>query len=296
MRTLSVVVPYRNWPLDVCEVGFKSLSMQTQPVHEIILVDIASTQVGIEALCDNYGIKYYYLDIDAPDEAIDVYLWNTCFNYGIRKATKDLVMYSAADRVFESNMVECLLDYYNWHLLKKDKVGFFCSKVYNLMRTPELCELDDFDALIEEATWRGGYGYWGSTREWLHKVRGLDETIRWYEDLDLARRASRDNGRDSILWISNGWIEKCLNKCSRVLHLANHPVGRKKHSGPGIVPIAQRGKQGLSQNLTVIRNGDSWGLVTKEKIARALRLLSLSREEIKELQDKGEDPLDYPGL
>ena len=292
MTSLSVVIPYRNWSLDVCEVGFKSLNMQTQPVDEVILVDIASTQQGIESLCDNYGVKYHRLDIDAPDEVIDVYLWNTCFNYGVRKATKDLVMYGAADRVYESNMVECLSEYYDWHLTKNGVKGFFCAKVYNLMRTPTLYELEDFDALIDEATWRGGYGYWGSNREWLHKVRGLDETIRWYEDLDLARRASRDGGRRVILWISNGRIERYLNKCSRVLHLSDHPVGRRKHASPGIVAIAQRGKRGLSQNLTVVRNDDSWGLVTEKKIRRALRLAELTEEEINKLQAEGKDPLD----
>lgn len=269
-KTLSIVMPFRNRPLPPFEVALKSLEMQTQQPDEVIIVDIASTEDysnQMRGLCEEYSVSYTHIDLDLPDKAIDVYLWNTCFNHGVRKATGDLVMYSALDRVYEENMVGCLLDYYNFVV---DRWGdaYFASKVYNLYRTPDLEELFNFDTLIAEAEWRGGYGYWGTSREWIHKVKGLDESIRWYEDLDLTRRAKLDGL--SVIWVSHGRIQKHIGKISRVLHLANHPVGRRKYGGRDVTAIATRGKLGLSQNSEIVRNDETWGLITKEKIRNAL--------------------------
>jgi len=113
--------------------------------------------------------------------------------------------------------------------------------------------------------------------------------------MDLIRRAVKDGS--NVLWVSHGGkVSQRIGKSSRVLHLADHPkiVGRR--SGPDGVAVAQRGKfrDGLSED--VIRNGETWGMITDEKIVKASRLLTLSYEEIKELQEKGENPLDYPGF
>jgi len=296
MKTLSIVMPFRNWPLDVCELNFKSLELQTKSADEVIIVDIASAEPfrsGMKELCSKYGMKYYYLDIDAPDKIIDVHLWNTCFNYGLRKATSDLLMCGALDRVFENNMVECILEYYNYWINERgSSEAFFSSEVFNLYRTPTLSEILDFDSLIEEARPRGGYGYWGASRKWFHEIRGFDETIRWYEDLDLARRA-KSAGIPRIK-ISHGRIKNHIGKLSRVIHLAKHPIGRKKHKGGDVTAIAQRGRFWFQLEQPLIKNDKDWGIITQAKLDKAFKLMEMSLEEIKELQEKGEDPLDYP--
>ena len=274
-ETLSIVMPYRDRPLPPFEVALKSLQHQTRKPYEVIIVDVASTEPyrsGMEALCEKYGAIYLYVPLDVPAKAVEVHLWNTCFNYGVRQATGDLVMYSGLDRVYEENMVECVIEYYNYCVEKFGKEAYFAGKVYNLYRTPELSELGDFDALIEEATWRGGYGYWGASREWVSKVHGLDESIRWYEDIDLTRRAKLDGG--VVVWVSHGRIEEHLGKRSRVLHLADHPTGRRAHGGSDVIKVARRGKLGLRENKAVVRNDENWGIVTDEKIHAALRMVN----------------------
>ena len=274
-ETLSIVMPFRNRALPPFEVALKSLELQTVQPHEVIIVDVSSDEPyrsDMKALCEKYGVTYLRVTIDAPAKAVEVYLWNTCFNYGVRQATGDLVMYSGLDRVYECNMVECVLDYYNCcsELFKREV--YFAGKVYNLYRTPDIEELNNFGALIDEAKWRGGYGYWGASREWIHKVRGLDESIRWYEDIDFTRRAKLDGG--IVVWVTHGRIEKYLGKSSRVLHLADHPTGRRVHGGKDVVTVAQRGKLGLRENKTIVRNDETWGIVTEEKIRSALEQMS----------------------
>ena len=268
-ETLSMVIPFRNRPVDVFEVSLKSLELQTRQLDEVILVDVASIEPfysDMKSLCEEYGVKHMSIKLDLSDKAIEVFLWNTCFNYGVKSATSDLVMYAAMDRVYEKNMVECVLDLYNWKQ-EQGREGLVCSKVWNLYRTPMISEVVTIEKLIEEAKYRGGYGYWCSSKEWIHKVGGLDESIRWYEDLDMARRMKLDRG--GVLWTSHGRTQQHIGQVSRVIHLADHPTGRRAHGGNGIIPIAQRGKLGLRINFNIIRNDDNWGVVTEEKIRNA---------------------------
>lgn len=294
-KTFSLVIPFRNRSVDVFEVALKSLEMQTRSVDEVILVDISSSEPfksNMQALCEKYHVKRYYIPINLPSKVIEVYLWNTCFNYGIRKATSDFIMYSGMDRVYENNMVQCVLDYYNWNI-KQGKESLVCGKVYNLLRTPKLSELNNFSALIDKATWRGGYGFWGSSKEWFYKVRGLDETIRWYEDLDLTRRAILDGL--NTLWVSHGSVLQHVGRASRTLHLADHPVGRKKHEGQDIVMVARRGKAGLRLRHSITRNDETWGVLTEKKLKRALRLSEMSIGEILDFQACDINPFSLEG-
>lgn len=293
-RTISLVVPYRNWDSGIFRVALHSLELQTKPVDEIILVDIASSEpfkTDIEMLCGEYDVKYYHLPINLSDKAIDVHLWNTCFNFGVRKATSDLIIYSGVDRIYEKNMVECVLDSYEWNISRGKKESFFCAKVYNLFRTPKLSELKNFDALIKEAEWRGGFGFWGASSKLLHQIHGLDETIRWYEDWDLAGRAKRAGA--SILWLSHGKPKGFKRWHTRVLHLADHPKSRKQHRGHDVQEVATRGKSGISGDPSIVRNGEDWGLLTEAKLERAESLLNLSKTDFANLRAKEVEPLAY---
>ncbi len=268
-NSLTMVIPFRNRPVDVFELSLKSLTYQTKQPDEVILVDIASKEPyysDMKALCGEYGVNHLPIKIDASDKAIEVFLWNTCFNHGVRKASSELVMYAAMDRIYEPNMIETVTDFYNWNA-GRERESLVCSTVWNLRRKPMLCEVAAVEKLIQEATYRGGYGYWCSSREWFHRVRGLDESIRWYEDLDLARRMKLDGG--DVLWASHGRVVDRVGQCSRVVHLADHPVGRKAHGGEGIIDVARRGKHGLRDNFDVVRNDEYWGIVTDEKIEKA---------------------------
>ena len=83
--TLSIVMPFRNRLLPPFEVALKSLEMQTRQPDEVIIIDIASTaeySCQMRGLCEKYGVTYIHIDLDLPDKAIDVHLWNTCFNHG----------------------------------------------------------------------------------------------------------------------------------------------------------------------------------------------------------------------
>lgn len=267
--SLSIVVPFRNRPVDVFELSLKSLEYQTRQPDEVILVDIASGEPyysDMKALCGEYGVKHLPIKIDASDKAIEVFLWNTCFNYGVRDASSDLVMYAAMDRVYERNMVETVVDFYNWNDAR-GRESLICSTVWNLHRKPMLGEVAAVEKLIDEAKYRGGYGYWCSSQQWIHRVRGLDETIRWYEDIDLARRMKLDGG--DVMWASSGRVVDHIGQCSRVLHLSDHPTGRRVHDGKGILSIAQRGRRGLRDNFEVIRNDEAWGIVTEKKTRKA---------------------------
>lgn len=284
--SVTFVAPFRNWDTDVLRISLESLKQQTTNKWEYILVDLESNpDCSKEAhdICSEYKTKYNRFSFGIPETiknvVIEVYLWNIILNYGARLGKGDLIFFTGVDRIYEKNTVQQILNDYN--KLKRNsskkkrpaKDIFIASKVWNLYRTPKIEELNNFDDLIEEATWRGGFGYWGSSKEWMYEVRGLDENIRWYEDLDMLSRARRDK-----------LITYWQFRENRVLHLANHPTHRYKFKNINTVfsneikKISRKGKRGISFDPTIVRNDNGWG--TTEKIMEKIKKIADNNPEL----------------
>lgn len=268
VNSLSLVIPNRNWPPLRFELSLMSLEKQSVPLHEIILLDIASNEYKDEmmSLCKAYGVRFIPLEVDLSDRAIEIFLWNTCINYGLKQATGDLIMYTGMDRIYESNMVDTVLKFYNWNL-KQGREGLAVGSAWNIKRVPKKSDLNDLDKLFAEAKYRGGYAYWATSPEWIEMSHGLDESLRWYEDIDLARRMKRSGG--TMLWTTKGGATRYIGQISKVLHVATHPIVRRMYGGDDIVELARRGKFYIVKDETITRNGDDWGVLTEEKLDRA---------------------------
>ena len=272
-KSIAAVFLFRNWPTTPFELCLHSMDLQTRKFDEVILIDLASDEsfaAPMEELCKQWKVDYHYLAVDASPRIIDLYLWNTAINFGIRKAKSDLILKCGVDRLYERNTVQHLLDAYN-RLQKRNMDSMLAAGVRNLYRFPDPSELKDFRKLLHEATWRGGYAYECASRCWFHKVRGYDESLRWYEDLDISIRAKVD--KLAFIWISRGELtpERDEQEC-RVIHLAKHPKSRKAYGDWDVIEIARRGKRFIHKNRynrNIIRNDETWGQITEEKIERA---------------------------
>jgi len=290
------MVPFRNLDVKPFEVSLKSLELQTRPFDEILVADYASDEPyksDIAELCNRYGAKHLYLDVDAPDIVLSVYLWRVIHNHGIRNSTSDFILCTGMDRIYNKYTCECVMDAYNTRA-QHGRECMICGKVNNLRRIPNLHEVEDFDKLWEESKHRGGYGVIGASKKWWHKVRGYDETIRWCGDIDIAMRAKFD--KLGVLWVTHGRGAGQLEKDCRILHLATHARSIKRFGGAAKQEIAVRGKRFIHRrtgNRIVVRNDENWGIMTEEKLKHGIGLMDLTWEQLKECRAKGIDPLGY---
>ena len=200
---------------------------------------------------------------------------------------------SGNDRVFDDNVAEVMLEFYNYYSKQSSvKDAWMSGRVRDLHRIPELSELEDFDKLMNEAKYRGGYGFMGTSKKWLHKIQGLDETIRWCADIDLARRAKFDGL--PVIWVSHGRAVNRVAKSGKILHLATHGKSIRKFGGADVTNIARRGKWFIHRtdgNRKVLRNDKNWGIFTEEKLRRAYEQTKMTHAELNEsLRIRREDP------
>lgn len=273
-ESISAVVPFRNRSVEDFEVCLYSMQRQTRLFDEIIVVDIMSDEpfkTKMRKLCKSKDVDYHRIDIDAPEKAIEVFLWNTCHNYGLRLAKSDLVCTTGCDRIYERNLVKVIVETFNRNKEHTGRGTVMTTGIRNLLRTPSFGELEDFDKLMHEAKWRGGYGFLCASRLWLGKVHGFDEELRWYEDIDLAVRAKYDGLHFTRL--CKGKIRgRAADGEYRMLHMAWHKKKvRKSYAGKNVLEIARLGKRCCKGGQSIIKNDENWGVLTKEKIEKAIR-------------------------
>lgn len=265
-QTISFVFYYRNRPLQLFKNCLKSLLNQTRKVDEILVSDVGSCEPygsDMRKLCDEHGARYIYSKLPLTESATDLHGYTKGYNIGVRQAKGDLIVTSGMDFIFESNMVECILDYYRWGVKTFKKDVFLSAKCHKLNFVPSLEQLDDFDGLMSQAEWRGGYGILCARREWWHKVHGMDESLRWYEDLDLAKRAAMDGLQ--ILWLGDPAVNRNIGKNCRMIHqphIQSTPQAFNMRD-PEVVDLVKRAKHLIAPKteVSIVRNGDDWGIV-----------------------------------
>lgn len=280
---VSLIIPYRNRDPNVFKLATATFEYQTHPFDEIIVSDLASSEeyrVPMEKHCEEHGIKYVYTDIPLPDDlsdyqkdrVISIHLWLSCYNIGIRNSKYELIIMGGEDRLWDEIACETIMSSYNHYVDTYHADTVLSGKAKNLYRVPEMKEVtpSNFMKLYNEARPRGGYAYLGGSREWIYKVRGIDESIRWVSDLDFFRRAKMD--KIGAIW-TNG--KGAYPDPHYIIHLAHHVVvARRFRRGVDIGNITARGKTMLrSQKVKPIRNDDNWGIMTQEKIDRAVALV-----------------------
>jgi len=282
-KTITLMIPYRNYDLEALRIAMKLMDRQTHPFDEFVVSDFASVEPyksEMKEICDEFGIKRIYTEISADDKIIDVHLWQMCYNIGIRAATSDLILVTGIDRVYEERIAEAFLWYYNTGVrqTKRDQVILgTCVKIH---RTPSIEEFGDFDKIAAEGKCRGGLGALCASKDYWHKIHGIDETIRWYADNDFYGRSRR--GKVGIRWINRfrGQIPQ-----TRIIHTRTHMASRKRHGGYDVLEITRRGKRFINKhvpNRKVIRNDENWGIFTEEKLLRAIRQSQWTKEDMEE--------------
>lgn len=308
-KTMTLMIPVRNREAAPLEVSLESMAWQSRPFDEVVVCDLASREpfrADVRELCEQYredlNLKYIYTgvpktDLDIPEKILDkilsVHLWQMNYNIGVRASKSDIIIISGNDRVFGEDVADIMLEFYNYYAKQNPKkVVWMSGRVRDLSRIPDLSELEDIDKLMNEARYRGGYGFMGTSKEWLHKVQGLDETIRWCADIDLARRAKFDGL--SVIWISHGRATNRAGRHGKILHLTTHSKSIRQFGGADVTNIARRGKWFIHRtdgNRKIIRNDQMWGIFTEEKLRRAFEKTKMTHEELAEsLRIRREDP------
>ena len=184
-----------------------------------------------------------------------------------------------------------MLEFYNYWA---DQCGeaWLSGHVRDLHRVPSISELNDFPRLMNEARSRGGYGFMGTSKRWLHKVQGVDESIRWCADIDLARRVKFDGV--PVIWTTHGRASARLGKYAKILHLATHGRSIRKFGGADVTDVTRRGKWFIHKthgNRRIVRNDTSWGIFTEEKLRAAFEKTKMTHEQLDEsLRIRREDP------
>jgi len=282
MTTITLMIPYRNYDVLPFRTAMELIDIQTREFDEILVTDLASDEpfrTAMEELCGAYGVRYIYteIDLDLPprlrDKAISVHLWKMNYNIGIRAAKSDLVACSGTDRVYEHQVCELVVEKYDTYTRAHKRDVMVCGTAWRLNRLPALSEFDDFDALWVEGKSKGGFGMMTASKKWWESVRGFDETLRWYADNDMARRAKQSG--IGITWINKGW--KHGMPFGRIIHPVTHRGSRRRFGGQDVLDISRRGKEAIHRRKgwqQPVRNDDTWGIVTEKKLKRAFDLVT----------------------
>lgn len=286
MKTLTLMIPYRNYDLMPFEIALKLMHRQTRAFNEILVSDLSSNEPfasNMEDLCGQYGVKYIHTEIDIPgvdaktlDKVISVHLWKMNYNIGIRASSGDFILCSGTDRVYEDQLCETVASRYESYTETHKRDVMVCATAWRLKRLPALREFDDFNALWVEGRSKGGFGAMGASKKWWESVRGFDETLRWFADNDMARRAKQSG--IGISWVNRKWREGM--PLNRIIHPVTHRGSRRRYGGSDVIEISRRGKRAIHRRTgwkQPVRNDETWGKVTEEKLNRALSLVMQAR-------------------
>lgn len=192
VREISVVIPIREYPLDTLEREVLTLSHQSCPPLEIIVVD------GTMNDDEKYRKQFVDLELKYP-------LLHTLFrpmkqfsaaklqNIGIQYSTGDYIMLIGADRLFSKNYIE--------EVSKLADEGFIVQSAWgHLPKSTDLSGdvLSRWDELCKQVI-PGSTGKINPGcvivihRDWWFKVRGVNERYPFlYNDSNTQRRAKMD--------------------------------------------------------------------------------------------------------
>jgi hypothetical protein len=205
---------------------------------------------------------------------------------------------SANDILFEPNFVETAKTFLQWFHkhkdctvgmpsklhrfkeLKLDKAGLFlCSHQWEMPENTDLSSItlpDDFNKLFGCSVMKRPQGQ--STQifsnEWINKVHGFDERFRFNYDTDLWKRAKTTGLADwwSLSYSGNFFrsVKPLINMETHTLHQWHNTTQRGKVLMYNIRSSCYRSLMKWREiyhdpsnytQETVVRNGDSWGLI-----------------------------------
>lgn len=201
---ISVVAAVRNRSGYRVENFLKTLRHQTHLSGEveIVLVDSASAPdhfASLWHLAKAYRATLIRLEAEHP--------WNKslALNVGIRAATRAQVFLTDIDMIFQPNFIAAALHALEQH---QGKVVLHCqSRDLPAHAVKDATDvIAGFGALLAQSRWHtrlGNGACFITTREWLHKVRGMDEAYgQWGAmDRDISMRAQWDGL--PVVWLEN---------------------------------------------------------------------------------------------
>lgn len=237
---ISVVESIWNLPGKLLDCNLATLTRQTEPPLEIIVVNASSDKAlfaEVEAVCLKYPLVRM---ISAP---MDTFNLSRNTNVGIRASKGEYTMMTAIDQLFSPAFVAEVYKAITPNRMVQSSrgelpIGFDVGDPQTIV--------DRWDNLLAQATKPKDFSPGAimcPRREWLEKVHGLDETRNKYTycDSDLGERSLVDGLTLTII----GWGK------AQILHMA-HPRNTALYYGVGGKPP--------QKDLPVVRNLEGWGI------------------------------------
>ena len=277
---VSIVICFKNRPVIHAKNFLESLTYQTIKPYEVIFSDCGSKpeiRDALEEVCKQYSAIHLYLPqpTGSPHESIfggipkiipvqplDIlHETGKARNYGVKQATGDIVMISQTDLIFNSYVVEAIVEAHNFYK-RKGKRSFIMGRIRLLQKRqvkPEDIKLpDDFEKLWLGSKRRGGRAVQSSQRSWWFEVQGYDERMRYNADLDLEKRARMSKLPVAFI---NGFKNylTALKVEPKILHQWHqNSVLVYKRSSP-IFHLLMRRRHIERRDNTIVRNKNGWG-------------------------------------
>ncbi|MCB0339829.1 MAG: glycosyltransferase, partial [Bdellovibrionales bacterium] len=247
---LTVVIPARNVDSERMARCLQSIRESDDPSScEIIVSDFGSRAEvlrPLRELCQKYEA------VLLESKTRNRWSRSRALNIAIRACRTPWIMFTDADMIFSPQLISMWRAYLNAF---GPKVLYLaqCKKLPPIPKLPMPYTKSDFERLSEQGRLFDTYGHGGCqvlATEWLHKVRGFNETYQVWgaEDNDLTFRAQMDG--IEVIWMKPGellhqWHIKSVSNQWR-------DENRKEYYR-------------LQRDPQLVVNGDNWGTVSVEE-------------------------------
>lgn len=249
MKTVSVVIGFKDWGLDRLRVSLGSLVPQVHKVGgEVIVVDYGSKDAeSVRSLVQASGATVKRIDNGDP--------WSRsrALNAGFSESTGEILISTDADMIFTPDAIQGILSRFTEPDSKLCILQ--CKDLPQHMDAAYFAESNeiDFEECEEQSLFRPRYGMGGMIackREAFLTARGFDERMHTYggEDIDFAQRLRSLGYRFD--WIDDPKIA--------IYHIW-HPSSRRANEETVAGSIAiERNSNILSNDRSVVRNLRQW--------------------------------------
>ncbi|WP_392398868.1 glycosyltransferase [Corynebacterium lehmanniae] len=249
MKTVSVVIGFKDWGLDRLGVSLASLVPQVEDAGgEVIVVDYGSAEPeAVQSVVESAKARLVRVENGDP--------WSRsrALNAGFAESNGKVLISTDADMIFTPNAISGILQRFD---SATSRVCILqCKDLPEQMNADYFATLDsiDFEKCESESLFRPRYGMGGMiacTREAFLRARGFDERMHTYggEDIDFAQRLRK-------LGYRFDWINDPQIAIYHIWHPSSRAASESSQEGSNAI---RRNSEILLNDQSPVRNLTHW--------------------------------------